>query len=214
MATLLTLLLLFNASGTVGASRTPTRATDIDVRRLLSQLHGNGSWDRISPKELDRLIGSRLGADLPLREDDALCGGTILYTNDDSKQPDGYALTAKFESVTSGSRCRLALRGISVLMTLPMREAVPLGVGVVELLKPGGRPSGDDVQQQFIWRSIDSRVQYDLWVEVKPIEASATPKSSATLKVILEHTPVTPADVDDLPFFKGYFHPKCQSTEP
>jgi len=183
----------------------------------LARVHGEYDWSKLTPSDLGRALGVSLVPESPSDAEDASnCDGTVFYR---SEGEDVFnRVVARFDRVSRGGICRLMLQRVSIAKTARMRDAEPARGQFLDLLKPGGRPETDlpetgGVRLTFVWRSTDSHWRYDLFTAVEPQEAPATPESPALLRVMLDHTAVSPAEVDDLPFEKGYFPPNCEDRK-
>ncbi|HKS23576.1 MAG TPA: hypothetical protein VJZ76_12305 [Thermoanaerobaculia bacterium] len=169
---------------------------------LAKALHAR-KWTTTTPDDVQRIVAVPLKrADLS----DPPCSGTVEMTSGDAAS---CLLTAAFVKRERGGRCVVSLDAVSFLADLPMSRAEGLRADVIGALKPGGRAEGDAQHADFFWRSADSRTRYNLFASVEPSTANPSPATPAAVKVILRHAAVDPDDVDDLPFEKGYFPPRC-----
>jgi hypothetical protein len=184
----------------------------MDLPSNIARLHAENDWTRVTPSDLNRILGVRMTPEHQDSSEAANCSGAVIYQSE-AATGSLNVIAAWFDRQKRDEICRLILRRVSFVVTAPMRDAEPMRGRVLNVLKPGGRPEGDGIRVKFIWRSLDSRWQYDLFTSVEPQREPATPESPGVLRIMLDHTSVLPDDVDDLPFEKGYFPPVCEGGE-
>jgi len=71
---------------------------------------------------------------------------------------------------------------------------------LLRVLKPGGQALARTGGLEYVWRSMDSRTKYELYIT----SFGADRVAKQPFKAILKHVRVDPSDVDDLPFEKGF----------
>jgi hypothetical protein len=179
------------------------------IPSLAKALHAR-KWSNTTVVDVQRLAAMPLTrtevpypADSPYSKE---CSGAVELTSGEAAS---CRLTIAFVKRERAGRCVALLDAVSFVGDLPMSRAEGLRADVVAALKPGGRAEGDVQHAEFVWRSGDSRTRYDLFASTVPSVPNPSPATPAAVKVILRQEAVEPADVDDLPFEKGYFPPRC-----
>jgi hypothetical protein len=169
---------------------------------VFSTLH-HLDWNRVRPEDLERLTGlSYKRETLRSPDETEACSGTTYLT---ARTARGGLLTIEFSSSKDGDRCRLSLSAIIFFTTMPHTDAQLERSAFVIQLKPGGTDGCDNEISEYSWRSLNSRVRFDLGIAVKPQAVEADPSTPTKLTVRLTHENVEPASVDHLPFEKGVF---------
>ncbi len=198
---------------TTGADAGEAPSWKLDLPANIARIHAESDWTRVTPSDLSRILGVRMTPEHQDASSEATnCSGAVIYQSETAPGSLN-VIVAWFDRQNRKESCRSILRRVSFVITAPMRDAEPMRGRVLNVLKPGGRPEGDGIRVKFIWRSLDSRWQYDLFISVEPQTEPATPESPGLLRIMLDHTSVLPDEVDDLPFEKGYFPPVCEGVE-
>jgi hypothetical protein len=169
---------------------------------VISTLH-QLDWSGVRPEDLERRSGISFKRHA-LKAPDAneACAEIIYLTARDAR---GGMITMEFDPSLHKGECRLSLYAATFEMTLPHTEAQLERSTFVVQLRPGGTEGCDIETSTYSWRSLDSRVRFDLKIVVRPLVAVVGPSTATKLTVRLTHTNVEPASVDHLPFEKGVF---------
>lgn len=160
-------------------------------------------WLTVRPDDVDKLVPFKLTrrhlhAERDSTAPTSACTGSLYMLSENG-------LSIEFEEEIREQLCVWRLESVAFEAEMSNSTAMIVGGRAVFLLKPGGKPSGDSDTSEYQWRSTDSRTRYDFYWSVKAKAANPTPATPANLKLILRHDSVSPSEVDDLPFEKGFF---------
>ena len=169
---------------------------------VISALH-HQDWNRVRPEDLQRLTGLAFQRQMLKAPDETEACSETTYLTAGSKS-DGL-ITMEFSSSMDGDHCRSSLSAVTFVTTKPHTDAQLERSAFVVALKPGGTDGCDNELSTYSWRSLNSRVRFDLGIAVKPQAVEATPSTPTNLTMRLVHENVEPASVDHLPFEKGVF---------
>jgi len=201
----LTLFILL-ACSSVAAVRCDVCAS---VVGLFTTFHAR-DWSTLNPESISVLVPFKLiqreerypkdsGYDRP-------CSGSLYLL---SEQPTWH-LSIEFDRDNRNERCTLILNSIAFESRLSNAAAIQMAGEVANSLKATGVQASAQ-KWQYQWRSRDSRTRFDLFESVVS-KKNATPDTPATLKIILRQESVSPVDVDDLPFEKGFVCPSSEAS--
>jgi hypothetical protein len=159
-------------------------------------------WRVVDEKTASSVLQKKLETDTPdLAES---CQGTILYA---AALSEG-RIIMEFDQEIVRNHCFRRLTHATAVLHVSNNEAHILETEIRRAVKAGGRPCASGGADEYEWRSRDSLTRYTLHTEISADSATISPTSPARLRIGLEHFAVSPADVDDLPFERG-FRPSC-----
>lgn len=174
-----------------------------DLFSLVASLHVS-DWRRVEPATLTALTNLPVSSeevDYPAEyRNDRLCA-PMLYSRTHSE---AFHVTFEFAASRERGNCVRSLDGISIEANLLPSDAAIAEGRLLRVLKPGGQALSRVGGVEYVWRSMDSRTKYELYISSFSVDRLA----KQPFKAILKHMSVDPSDVDDLPFEKG-FMPTC-----
>lgn len=159
-------------------------------------------WQSVGVERASSVLGIQFATGSPRIAES--CAGAISYSGDLL----GARVVLEFDQVHAESRCARKLIRATALLRLTNNEAHIAEVDLRVAVKAGGHACSTDGADEYEWRSVDSLRRYLLRTVIHTTSTPARPESPAELKIGLEQTSVTPSEVDDLPFERG-FVPRC-----
>ena len=155
-------------------------------------------WDTVDEDKVASLLHGRLEAEsLDIAN---TCEGRILY----AAELKDTRIVVEFRQERLNNRCRRRLTHATAVIHLSNNEAHLLEAEVRRAVKAGGRPCDVDRTDKYEWRSRDSLKRYILHTDIAAESEGVSPATPARLRISLEHFSTTAADVDDLPFERGF----------
>src|SRR5258708_25448193 len=155
-------LFLYTFIALVASSTTDKSAS---IMTFLRELHSR-DWQSARPADVRGVGGLQFleqkvdyPKDSPYRDE---CGGPLYLISHDSLDGE---LTVEFRPTRTASGCISELHGVAYHVQLSIADAERLREQVIAELRAGGKPI-DGGQDEFVWRSRDSRTRYHLWTSV------------------------------------------------
>lgn len=198
MISMLLLLISF------AAERGHRYVTPSELARVLSAIH-DVDWTEATEEDLQKLVPVTLTRSVAQIPADSIyrmyrCTDSVYLTYETAN----CSITLAFSKrPTDSAGCTTTLDMIRSEIEAPTTDAEAVRLAIIAALRAAGDMRGDFSEYQ--WRSDDSHTRFILEFDLMGGRESGLKR----LNIRLSHVQVQPETVDNLPFHKGYFPPKC-----
>jgi hypothetical protein len=157
----------------------------------LAQIH-RWDWAVTSEAEVKRAVPLNLKVVWESEGDEDCTAHRYVSDSDEDSER---TFWARFESRMVADRCTSRLTSITYWCDFVNRaDGEQFRKELIELLRPGGEASGAGSKREFAWRSGDSQTRFNLFTDIVNLD------SRVRAFVRLIHSPITPAQAENLPF--------------